>query len=229
MINIDVNNDIAHIELNDGKANVFSPAMIDSFNAALDKAEAEAKAIVIRGAGDKFSAGFDLSVMQQGGNAQWQMILSGFELLLRLYQHPQPVISSVGGHALGMGAFTLLVSDTRIGIEGDYKLGLPETAGNMQFTDYLVTILQAELNPMFMKSAALQSQFCNPKSAVHAGFLDLVVPAEQLDATISKACEGLKQLPLKQYAHNKIELRQHNLDTMQTRLDALKAKLLKVR
>ena len=226
MINVDIRNDVAYIEMNDGKANVFSPAMIEGFNAALDKAEAEATAVVISGAGDKFSAGFDLSVMQQGGNAQWEMILGGFELLVRLYEHPQPVISAVGGHALGMGAFTLLVSDTRIGIEGDYKLGLPETMGNMQFTNFLVAILQAELNPMFMKSAALQSQFCNPKSAVTAGFLDLVVPAEHLDATLEKATEGLKQLPLKQYAHNKVELRQDDLDTLKSRLALLKQTLL---
>ncbi len=226
MINVDIRNDVAHIELNDGKANVFSPQMIDSFNQALDQAEAQAKAMVISGAGDKFSAGFDLSVMQQGGGAQWQMILGGFSLLLRLYQHPQPVICAVGGHALGMGAFTLLVSDTRIGIEGDYKLGLPETAGNMQFTDFLVAILKAELNPMLMKSAALQSQFCNPKSAIPAGFLDLVVPAEHLTATIEKACEGLKQLPLKQYAHNKLELRADAIALMQQRLKVLQDTLL---
>ncbi len=226
MINLEIRDDIAHIELNDGKANVFSPAMIDAFNQALDKAEAQAKGVVIYGAGDKFSAGFDLSVMQQGGQAQWQMILSGFALMLRLYQHPQPVISAVNGHALGMGAFTLLVSDTRIGIEGDYKIGLPETAGGMQFTDFLVAILKAELNPMFMKSAALQSQFCNPVSATKAGFLDLVVPAEHLQATIDKASEGLKQLPVTQYAHNKLELRAEDIDTMQTRLQKLQETLL---
>lgn len=226
MINIDIRDDVAYIELSDGKANVFSPDMIADFNKALDQAEAEAKAVVISGAGDKFSAGFDLSVMQQGGAAQWQMILGGFDLLLRLYQHPQPVISAVGGHALGMGAFTLLVSDTRIGIEGDYKLGLPETAGGMQFTDFLVAILHAELNPMFMKSAALQSQFCNPKSAVTAGFLDLLVPADHLDATIEKASEGLKQLPVKQYAHNKMELRADDIAIMEKRLAALKEMLL---
>ncbi len=226
MIKVDIRNNVAHIELNDGKANVFSPDMIASFNAALDQAESDAKAIVISGAGDKFSAGFDLSVMQQGGTQQWQMILSGFELLLRLYKHPQPVISAVGGHALGMGAFTLLVSDTRIGIEGDYKLGLPETAGGMQFTDFLVAILDAELNPMFMKSAALQSQFCNPKSALTAGFLDLIVPADHLGATIEKASEGLKQLPVKQYAHNKIELRADAIAIMEKRLSALKKVLL---
>ena len=227
MINVDIRNDVAHIELNDGKANVFSPEMIAGFNSALDQAEAEAKAVVISGAGDKFSAGFDLSVMQQGGKAQWQMILGGFALLLRLYRHPQPVISAVGGHALGMGAFTLLVSDTRIGIEGDYKLGLPETAGGMQFTDFLVSILKAELNPMFMKPAALQSQFCNPVSATKAGFLDLVVPADHLNATVEKACEGLKQLPVKQYAHNKLELRADTIATMEKRLKALQDALLK--
>ena len=76
MINVEINNDVAYIELNDGKANVFSPAMIEQFNQALDRAEAEAKVVVIRGSGDKFSAGFDLSIVKQGGEAQWGMVLS---------------------------------------------------------------------------------------------------------------------------------------------------------
>ena len=227
MINVEINNDVAYIELNDGKANVFSPAMIEQFNQALDRAEAEAKVVVIRGSGDKFSAGFDLSIVKQGGEAQWGMVLSGFELLLRLYKHPQPLISAVAGHALGMGAFTLLVSDTRIGAEGDYKLGLPETAANMQFTDFLVAILKAELNPMSMNSAALQSQLCNPKSALKAGFLDLLVPDDQLNATADKAAQGLMQLPAKQYAHNKLELREDDIAIMTSRLKALHAMLSK--
>jgi len=226
MINLNIQNNVAHIELSDGKANVFTPDVIESFNQALEKAEAEAKAVVISGGGDKFSAGFDLSIMQQSDNAQWDLVLRGFKLLLRVYRHPQPVVCAVGGHALGLGAFLLLVSDTRIGIQGDYKIGLPETAGSMQFTNFLVTILKAELNPMYIKSAALQSQFCNPKSAINAGFLDLVVPAEQLNTTVEKAVEGLKSLPLKQYAYNKLELRTNDLDTLESHLKALQKKLL---
>jgi len=226
MINIDIKNEVTHIQLNDGKANVFSPEMINTFNQALDKAEQESKALLISGAGDMFSAGFDLSVMQQSGNAPWEMILNGFELLLRLYKFPQPVISKVGGHALGMGAFILLVSDTRIGTEGEYKLGFPETAGNMQFTNFLVAILTAELNPMFIKSAALQSQFCNPKSAIDANLLDLVVPAEKLDNIAEKACEGLKKLPIKQYAFNKLELRHRDITAMESTLIELQKTLL---
>jgi len=226
MINLNIQNNVAHIELSDGKANVFTPDVIESFNQALEKAETEAKAVVISGGGDKFSAGFDLSIMQQSDNAQWDLVLRGFKLLLRVYRHPQPVVCAVGGHALGLGAFLLLVSDTRIGIQGDYKIGLPETAGSMQFTNFLVTILKAELNPMYIKSAALQSQFCNPKSAINAGFLDLVVPAEQLNTTVEKAVEGLKSLPLKQYAYNKLELRTNDLDTLESHLKALQKKLL---
>ncbi len=221
MINLEIRNDVAYIELNDGKANVFSFAMIEDFNAALDKAETDAKAVVIMGSGDKFSAGFDLGAMKLGGDARKQMILGGFALMLRLYKHPQPVISAAAGHALGMGAFTLLVSDTRIGAEGEYKIGLPETAANMRFTDFLVAILKAELNPMYIKSSALQSQFSNPKTALPAGFLDLVVPAEQLNATVEKAAEGLKQLPVEQYAHNKIELRAEDIAIMEAHLKVL--------
>lgn len=221
MINFNIKDDIAIIELDDGKANVFSKATSNSILDALKQAESDAKATVIQATGDKFSAGFDLSVM--GGSEQDKnaMVLTGFKALLQIYAHPQPVIAACNGHAMGLGAFTLLMADTRIGAEGDYKVGLPETAGGMPFTKFLVSILQAELNSSFMKTAALQSQMCNPKTAIAAGFLDMLVPSDALHATAFQGAQQLTQLPTKQYGYNKRELRQDTLKIMSDSLEAM--------
>ena len=55
------------IRMDDGKANALSFDMIEQVNAALDRAEAAAKTVVLSGRPGKFSAGFDLSIMSQGG------------------------------------------------------------------------------------------------------------------------------------------------------------------
>jgi len=221
MINFSINDDIAIIELNDGKANVFAKSVSEAIGDALDEAQSDAKATIIQSTGDKFSAGYDLSVMGAGEEVKNAMVLAGFGMLKKLYAHPQPVVAACNGHAIGLGAFVLLASDTRIGVEGDYKVGLPETAAGLPFTYLLLAVLQAELNPTFMKRAALQSQMCTPESAIQAGFLDALVPGDALQATAMQAAQQLMQLPQKQYGLNKRELRQDTLKNMDASLQAM--------
>lgn len=226
MITLNIIDEVANIEINDGKANIFTVELIEQFNQALDRAETEAKVVVIRGSENMFSAGFDLKKIMAGGRAKWLLALAGFELLLRLYQHPQPVISAVKGHAIGMGAFILLVSDTRIGTDEGYKISLPETAGNMEFSIFLVGILKAELHKKYMKSAALQSRVFDPTLSVAAGFLDVVVPSSRFDSTVENHIEDLKKLPSDQYAHNKQQLRESDLVSLTKDLRELEQEML---
>ena len=44
---IKIDNDIALITMDDGKANAINPAMLDALHAYLDRAEKEAKALII--------------------------------------------------------------------------------------------------------------------------------------------------------------------------------------
>ncbi|MEO1406880.1 MAG: enoyl-CoA hydratase-related protein, partial [Pseudomonadota bacterium] len=64
LLSLTIENDIAHIHLDDGKANALSFDMLDAIQGALDDAEANAKAIVFSGRAGRFCAGFDLSVMR---------------------------------------------------------------------------------------------------------------------------------------------------------------------
>ncbi len=57
----------AWITLDDGKANVLSPAMQKEIFAALDRAESDGAVVVLRGRAGIFSGGFDLNVLRAGG------------------------------------------------------------------------------------------------------------------------------------------------------------------
>lgn len=221
MISLNIENHVANILIDDGRANVISKHVADDFIEALDEAEQSAKATIVTGGGDKFCAGFDLQTVKSAGKVQVEMVTSGFTLLYRLYSHSLPLIAACNGHAIGMGAFILLCSDTKIGAKHEYKIGLPETAGGMPFTPLLVSILQRELHRPSYNSTALQSQMCSPENAVKANFLDLLVDAEELAATAQMAAQQLMQLPLEQYGENKLMLRHATLTKIKAELQEL--------
>ena len=87
--------EISIITLNDGKANVFSPNMIQDVNECLDKVPLESGALIITGRQGMFSAGFDLKIISAGDiQATMDMSLSGFKLLSRLFSFPRPILAA---------------------------------------------------------------------------------------------------------------------------------------
>ena len=90
--------EISIITLNDGKANVFSPAMIKDVNNCLDNVPTDSGCLIIRGSKGMFSAGFDLKVIGSGDvDAIKSMSKSGFEMLSRILDFPRPVIGACTG------------------------------------------------------------------------------------------------------------------------------------
>jgi len=74
--------DISIITLDDGKANVFSPTMINHVHDCLDKVPTEKGALIIAGREGMFSGGFDLKIISSGDMKLIQeMSISGFRLL----------------------------------------------------------------------------------------------------------------------------------------------------
>lgn len=211
-------NKIAIISIDDGKANVFSHDRMDQLNADLDRAEKEAAAVIVTGREGMFSAGFDLKTIKLGPEEAEKLINRGMEVLTRLYQYPLPVISACGGHAMGQGAFLLLASDHRIGAEAEYQVTLPETAIGMPFPPALMILAHDRLSPNFKNQAVLQSKPYTAQQAVQAGFLDeLVAPEELLDKAMELA-EKMAELPAEFFAINKRDLRAASLQAMQASL-----------
>lgn len=224
MINYEMNGDVAILQMDDGKANVFSKAMSQSLSELLSRAETEAKATVLTGREGQFSAGYDLSVMQSGDPiAMAEMVIAGFEVLCQFAKHPQPLIAACNGNAMGIGAFLLLTADTRLAIDQESKICLPETKAGMKFPGILVAAAQGRLNPAKYVEAALQSKTYNPTTAVEAGFIDHVVPAAEFDATVMATATALAQLPTQAYGRNKADLQANKLNAMTASLAEIKA------
>lgn len=223
MLNYELNNNVATLCFDDGKANVVGHEFLDNINAGLDRAEEEkVGAVILRGREGMLSAGFDLGEFKKGPEAGQAMVKRGFELLIRLYSFPRPLVAACTGHAIGMGAFIIMASDTRVGARGKFKLSLPETAIGMDLPPILIELAAARISRRHMTRVAIQSEAYNPDQAVDAGFLDEVVEAAGLQARTQAAAEQLAQLPA-QYGINKLAIRARTLKAMQASLDELSA------
>tara|TARA_R110002110_G_scaffold413729_1_gene641527 strand:- start:4357 stop:5037 length:681 start_codon:yes stop_codon:yes gene_type:complete len=209
-----LDNTVAILTFDDGKANAVGHTFIDAINDGLDKAESEAEAVVLCGREGMFSAGFDLKVLGAGPEQAAELVTKGMAMLTRLYSHPQPLISACTGHAIGMGAFILLASDSRIGIEGDFKVTLPETALGMPFTPVLMSLAEARIAPTHQTAAIIQSRPHSPAEAIAAGFLDELADTDTLLQHCCALAAQFGQYPVGAYRKNKEDLRSTSLNDM---------------
>src|SRR5512145_790348 len=115
LVRFSLEGSVARLHFDDGKANVISPVSLPALNAALDRAEKEAGAVVLFGRAGRFCAGFDLGTMQSGDDPARRLVAGGALLAARLAGSPLPVVIGCGGHALAMGALLLLGADLRLG------------------------------------------------------------------------------------------------------------------
>lgn len=209
-----VENQIAYISIDDGKANAASVQFVEDMYSLLDRAKNEAKAVVLHGRAGMFSAGFDLKEIQQDLTAAKALTLRGLTLLTDIYAHPQPIVAACDGHAVGLGAFLLLVSDVRIGSAAEYNITLPETALGWGFPPVLMSLIKERIPSNHQTSLVLQAKPYTAEEAVSAGFLDTIVERESLMDECRAIAEQLSQLPAKAYATNKEELRAEALSVM---------------
>ena len=212
--------DVALLTLDDGKANAISHALIADLGAALDRAEREAKAVVLAGRPGRFSAGFDLRVMGSGPDAARALVAAGGELLLRLYLHPQPLVVACTGHALAAGALLVIVGDTRIGVAGAFKIGLNEVSNGMPVPIVVHELAHDRLDAREVFPAVVQAKLYDPEAAAAAGWLDRVVAPEALEAEALAEATRLAALPAHAYAFSKRSLRGRSVAYMRETMDA---------
>lgn len=218
---VEITNDIALIRMDDGKANAINFEMLEALNAALDKAEAEAKAIVLAGRDGRFSGGFDLNAFASlGADGVYKLLDAGAELLLRLYGNKLPVVAACTGHAIAMGVFILNACDTRVGTAGDYKIGANEAITGMNLPIFAMELSHDRLNPTHLTRATIQGFIYDPAGAVEAGYLDMLAETGKAEASAMAVAAQLAHLPAASYAWNKQAIRKATLDRIRASLGA---------
>jgi enoyl-CoA hydratase len=179
---------IAVVTMDDGKANALSVAMLEALAGALTRAESEAKAMVLAGRAERFCAGFDLKVMMAGPAPARELLGRGADLLMRLYGAKLPLVIACTGHALAAGALVVLTGDYRVGARGAYKLGLNEVTIGLPVPVLAMELARDRLSRRALTRATLLGEIYDPEGALAAGYLDTVAaPADVVTHAVAEA------------------------------------------
>jgi enoyl-CoA hydratase/carnithine racemase len=200
-VELDIHGDVAVIRLDDGKANALGFDAVEGLDAAIDRA-GDARAVCILGRPGRFSAGFDLDEMRSSRAVE--LMTRGAELALRIVEHPAPVVLGVTGHALAMGAVLMLTADWRVGAAGDFKLGLNEVRIGLFVPAFAADLARDRLSPRHLTEAALLAEVYDPDGALAAGFLDEVVPEDEVvDRAVERATTWAADLDQQAFARTR--------------------------
>ena len=196
--------DISIITLDDGKANVFSPKMIQDVNQCLDKVPTESGALIITGREGMFSAGFDLKIISAGDiQATMDMSLSGFKLLSRIFSFPRPILAACSGHGIALGTFLLCCCDYRVGVKGDFMIGANEMRTNMVIPIPILELISHRVSASHKYRAILGAEMYSIENGIGAGLIDEVVDPENLMETAMLKAKDLATMGHPSYSLTK--------------------------
>lgn len=200
-----LNDGVATITLDDGKVNALSSAMLGALSGGLDRAEADGAAVVLTGRGTTLSAGFDLRCP---GDEWPRMLVDGARAAERLLAFPRPTVIACNGNAVAMGAFLLLAADLRIGVSGEFAIGLNEVAIGMTMPWFGIALARHRLTRPAYDRCAVTGVLLEPQDALAAGFLDRVVAPEDLSAVAAEAARALCGVDQAAHAATKLRVRE---------------------
>ncbi|MFC5695917.1 crotonase/enoyl-CoA hydratase family protein [Pseudomonas sp. GCM10022186] len=226
LISYQLEDGIATLTLSNGKVNAISPDVISAFNAALDRAEQDRAIVIITGQPGILSGGYDLKVMTSGPQNAIALVAAGSTLARRMLAHPYPIIVACPGHAVAKGAFILLSADYRIGVEGPFNIGLNEVQIGMTMHHVGIELARDRLRKSAFHRSVINGEMFNPQDALDAGFLDKVVPLEQLQEAARAAALQLKKINMTAHRNTKLKVRKTLLETLDAAIEMDKQHLV---
>lgn len=216
-----LNEGIAVITLDDGKANAFGDEVLEVLEGLLDRMEADgARALVLMGREGMFSAGFNLKEMTASVEGMQALVARGARWLLRLYGLGVPTVAACTGHALAAGAITLMACDVRLGADVPAKIGLTEVGIGMPLPIFAVEFARDRLTKSSFVASTLHATVYDPAGAAKVGYLDRVVPRESLLDEAMAEARRLAEFRTGAYARTKTNARNLMIEACLAGLEA---------
>src|SRR5262249_21299774 len=127
--------------------NAIDETLLNALNTALDAARADesVRAVVLRGGGAFFCGGFDFAAPRRDDAAAPELYALYREGHLKLVALAKPTLAMMNGHAIAGGLVLVLACGYRLGVEGDYRVGLNEVAVGAAFPRTAFEIVRLRL------------------------------------------------------------------------------------
>jgi enoyl-CoA hydratase len=194
-------------------ANAITPQLLNDLSDALDAAREDdgVRAIVLTGEGRFLSAGLDLrggidfaAAITPGGATDPFAALR--DSLLTFLRFPKPTVAMLNGHAIAGGLILVLACDYRLGLDGEYRIGLNEVEIGASFPRAAFEIVRLRLTHQQASELLLGAAIYPAPQAIRLGVVDELIPADAFEATVFRRAARLGGFPRDAYAHTKAAL-----------------------
>lgn len=206
------------------KKNTLTNAVIQGVADGIDRASRspEVAAVVLRGVGDTFTAGYDLTANRRDWDVPYgapeidaregawdpvrdlQFMGNNVRRFMRIWECPKPVLGEIRGWAIG-GATDLalccdllyMASDARIGYAPSRIYGTPTT---------MLWVYRLGLE--HAKQFLLTGRAIDADTAFRIGLVSQVLPPGELSAHVEEEAKRFRHIPANQLALNKLLINQ---------------------
>jgi len=176
--------------------NAMSKNMILNLHDAVNEiaADDDVHVVVLKGAGDHFSSGADISLFSESiASHDWLVAMKGVGRIVKtLREMPQPVVTLLKGVAVGGGANLALAGDFVIAAENArfceifVNIGLIMDYGGTYFLPRLVGLAKA-------RELAMLGNEIDGKTAATIGLVYKSVPEDQIETEVAALAASLAQ------------------------------------
>lgn len=165
----------------------------------------EVRVVVVTGQGRAFSAGADVSVFSGSGSGSGTGLESGFfdprddadsgrRMADAMEAMRAVTIARINGACVGGGVVLAAVCDLRVCVDDAY-MSIPEVDLGIPLAWGGIPRLVREIGPALTKELVMTCRPFTPAEAKVAGFLNRVVPADELDSVVEELASSLAAKP----------------------------------
>lgn len=163
--------------------------------------------LLVRGAGDTFSAGLDLKEVASNDLEAMRRFLATLEEMVEtLYDYPGPMVAAVNGHAIAGGCVIALCAEHRVATTNPRaRIGLNEVALGVEFPPKTLAMVRRRVPPRAVERVVLGAALFAPADALALSLVDEL--ADDPVAAGRAALERLAAHPVVAYGETKRALR----------------------
>jgi len=191
---VDVEGAVGRLTLNrPGKLNPLSTAALVELAAAARwfDAQPDVKVVIVRGAGRAFSAGADLGSFSGAPAGSTRDAADRGREMADALEHMRAIsIASIQGWCVGGGLVLAAACDLRVAAS-DTRFSIPEIDLGIPLAWGGIPRLVREIGPALTKELVLTCRPFDAAEAKAAGFLNTLVPADELDETVDELARSL--------------------------------------
>jgi enoyl-CoA hydratase len=218
-----MDDDVAVLRLEGGKANAMTPDLLDTLERMIDGFErGPATAAVLTGYERYFSGGLALPHIIDFDVARMRSFIEHFSrAMTRVFACEKPIVAAINGHAIAGGCVLALMCDWRISADDPaVRIGLNEAQLGLGLPAIILESLRAAVPPASIVPIALEGTLFAPDAALAVGLVHELAPAGDLIARATAKAKAFAARPAAGIAQIKHALRAPSLAAIARTADA---------